>query len=419
MGGGSQRWYDWKDAPASDATGFHKNATPANGGAAGNEGCFFEPQVGVGPTQARGFVLPPGTMEWTHTWRTLSSIKGPALERLYSTDYNAALDTVATWRESKAGVPSHIAEEMEKFFAEEASLLPVTKLDVIHGGQPFGALHALVNPKEHKTPPSMYFDVEGSTGLNGQQAKGGAEVRPWLELLQDGTFSAETLSPNYVPLSYQTSKHWEAALAASAEKHGATHYHLFHMAVIAAERLDVPRAMELLEGSIKLQPTAIAYRCLAALGLDAVESWKNYQLAWEMAVMGEGEHTNTHAVMFQRQLAGEIALYLTTVSMLADHNVTYNGQPLSKTTMWKDLAEFLDKKVPTSAGCQNRGEHCDHDMIVFSRIYMNYQRDTVAGCEKMFDLMKTCESPRRQISRTSKPLASVYVPACLSSLGAR
>ena len=139
QGGGSQRWFDWKDAPASDATGFNPNAT--NGGAAGNTGCFFEPQVGVGPTQARGFPFPPGTMEWTHTWRTLHGLASDKVETLYGEDYQAALDVVGDWVElPEGGIPAATAESMDKFFREEASIMQVHKGDLLHSGQPYGVL---------------------------------------------------------------------------------------------------------------------------------------------------------------------------------------------------------------------------------------------------------------------------------------
>ena len=47
-GGGSQRWYDWKDAPPSPSG---SSKPRHNGGGTdhnkGDQGCFFEPQVGV------------------------------------------------------------------------------------------------------------------------------------------------------------------------------------------------------------------------------------------------------------------------------------------------------------------------------------------------------------------------------------
>ena len=227
-----------------------------------------------------------------------------------------------------------------------------------------------------------------------------AEIRPWMELLKDGTFSEATLSPTYVPLSYMVSSHWEELLEASVSEHGVTHVHLLHLGIIAAERLDLPRALDLLSRSVKQTPTAIAYRCLAALGLDSAASWGHYQSAWKLAVQQqEGQQLNDHArnttldenedlpLQLQRQLAGEIALWLTTVSMLADHNLTFNGNiPQS---MWPALDEFISTAVPAAPGCRDRGGFCDHDMIAFAVMHRSYQRGTVEGCKQTLEILET------------------------------
>jgi len=171
MGGGSQRWYDWKNAPASDATGFTANA--ANGGAPGDKGCFFEPQVGVGPTQAKGFPFPPGTLEWTHTWRTLHGLDSDTVDTLYGKDYQAALGAVHDWVESSNGIPSALADSMDKFFRDEASKIHVQKKDILHAGQPYGVLHSAMLKYRGadvtaRVPESMRFDDEDLT--DGQRA---------------------------------------------------------------------------------------------------------------------------------------------------------------------------------------------------------------------------------------------------------
>jgi hypothetical protein len=72
-GRGSQRWYFWEDAPASPVGG-QKDV-----GGCGDCGCFFEPQVGNGPTQATAGMEPltaGGTQEWTEYWRTMDELSG-------------------------------------------------------------------------------------------------------------------------------------------------------------------------------------------------------------------------------------------------------------------------------------------------------------------------------------------------------
>ena len=216
------------------------------------------------------------------------------------------------------------------------------------------------------------------------------EIRPWLELLESGTFSNDTLSPTYVPLSYMVTSHWEELLETSAKEHGETHVHLLHLGVIAAERLDVERALDLFTRSIKLVPTAIAYRCLAALALDPIESWGHYRSSWKLALQassGDG-HNLQHAMDLQRQLVGEMALFLTTVSMLADHNETFNNRTVSQ-SMWPDVDDLVGKLVPAAPGCRGRGVYCDHDMVAFAVMHRSYQRGTVEGCKQTLEILKT------------------------------
>ena len=57
------------------------------------------------------------------------------------------------------------------------------------------------------------------------------ETQPWLELLNDGTFSPETLKRT--PVSFQVDALWVAKLKDSAGKHGWTWLH--HLFVGTAE----------------------------------------------------------------------------------------------------------------------------------------------------------------------------------------
>ena len=91
-----------------------------------------------------------------------------------------------------------------------------------------------------------------------------AEAVPWLELLSAAqTFSNASLAVE--PQSYQVSFEWLDVLRASATKHSATWLHSLHMAVILIESGAVTEPLALLEESITLRPSAVAFRCLAVL----------------------------------------------------------------------------------------------------------------------------------------------------------
>lgn len=268
-GGNSQRWYDWKDAPPSP-TG--PDGPPSNGGGCGDCGCFFEPQVGVGPTQARGFPLPASTTrEWTHAWRPLASLhESPeSLADLYSSNHTAALRRIEAWSESSDGVPDVLFNSMETFFTEEVSRIAVSEADVLHVGTPYGALHEGMIGE--RMTPTMLFSVAPMAA---------PEVAPWLDLLVNGTFSSATLAEHRIPQSYMTTAQWEARLEHSVKAHGATFLHLLHLGVIAAERLDIPRAITLTEQSVADTPTAVGHRNLAVFYKDPAVQWRHFQKAW-------------------------------------------------------------------------------------------------------------------------------------------
>jgi hypothetical protein len=146
-----------------------------------------------------------------------------------------------------------------------------------------------------------------------------------------------------------------------------------HLGVIAAERLDVPRAVKYLAQSVQLRPTAIAHRSLAALGTDVAEQWAHYMTAWDLATSDSDSDPKVVGKL-QHQLAGEIALFATTVSALADANVTYNNATVE--ALWPALDTFLATAVPAAPGCSARGIHCDHDMVAFGYMFLN-----VAKCQ--------------------------------------
>eukprot|EP00038_Savillea_parva_P012091 m.202172 g.202172 ORF g.202172 m.202172 type:complete len:838 (-) comp21693_c0_seq1:299-2812(-) len=371
-GENSQRWYDGKDAPPSPSG----SDTPAhNGGGCGDCGCFFEPQVGYGPTQARGFEFPSqSTVEWTHAWRPMASLhhNGTALTKLYSRQYNEALDVVEDWSQSDAGVSDATFDTMESFFRTEASQITVHPSDLLHEGQPHGALHE--DMIGQRLTPTMLFTV---------RPEATAEAQPWLDVLHNGTFSSSTLTTGEIPLSYQTSSAWEDALEKSAAVHGDTYLHALHLGVIAAERLDLPRAIQLHQRSIDLHPTAMAHRNLAALGTDPAEQWMHFKTAWQLALRPPPAGADLEvALRLQVQLAGEMSLFATTVSALVDAKLS------NATVLWPELRDFL-ATLPNVPGCAHRGKHCDHDMVAFSAMFAAFAQKDAAGCATVLDVLGT------------------------------
>ena len=355
---GSQRWYFWEDAPASP------NGDGTNGGGCGDCGCFFEPQVGNGPTQARGGSHPftpngklnaHSSQEWTEYWRTMDTLSS-ADSTLYGAN-TGAVAAVRGWASADPTISKSARQDMEAFLQKLADQ-PVAKEDLLHVGHPYGALHAqLLKGTGTQTPKSMHFHVD---------PKYEDEVRPWQDLLRDGTFSAATLA-RPVPLSYMVTPKWDDLLERSAAEHGETWLHLLYQSAIAAERLDIPRARALIKKSIDLNQTAVAYRQMAVLMQNAIDPSPRIQVyaqAWKCALAGgscsPGAAQDPAATTLQWQLAGEYALFLNTFSQ------------------WDLLRELLES-LPAVPACAKRGKYCDSQMVAQSQVMLLNSTGTAAG----------------------------------------
>lgn len=105
------------------------------------------------------------------------------------------------------------------------------------------------------------------------------EVQPWLDLLQKGTFSAESLK--YLPLSYQTTDAWFDMISSSASK-GMTWLHALHIGINLAERGGVEAPRQYFQTSVDALKNPIAYRCLGVLSPNYETAWSYYDLAWSV-----------------------------------------------------------------------------------------------------------------------------------------
>jgi hypothetical protein len=109
----------------------------------------------------------------------------------------------------------------------------------------------------------------------------------WRELVENGTFSQQTLDSTRAPLSYAVDATWVARLEASAAAHGSTwlHYLLLSVAYAEAGELDRPRSY--LEAALAQGGGAarcpIIPRTLAVMKSDPEEAWPLMQQAWAIA----------------------------------------------------------------------------------------------------------------------------------------
>jgi tetratricopeptide (TPR) repeat protein len=227
-----------------------------------NRGDYLEIQGGVTPTQLQTRPLKAGaSVEWTECLSPFAMDPKAAHAR----DYFAACAAAGQVVDQR--VPDAALQDIDAFLSAQAAA-PVQTL--LQRGSGWGALHEKRTGR--RISSGLAFEGELSD-----------EEKPWAELLDKGTFSAETL--HQPPRSFNISDGWIALLRESARTHGATWLHHLHLGVADLEAGALAKAREHLRSSRALQENAAACRCLALLeehegNFDAARS--AYRQAWAL-----------------------------------------------------------------------------------------------------------------------------------------
>ncbi len=282
------------------------------------KGDYAELQTGPARTQMQNWPLPANSVkEWTDffkAWMPTDEEKA----QLQHKDYKKAVDATHEWLYSPKGVSKEKNAEMDAFFKTLADV-QVKEEDILFRGMPWGGLNELLRKKLGQDPvmaPGLVFPLDRED----------LEAKPWIELLEDGTFSAKTLAR--LPMSYQVSEEWRLVLEQSARKHGMTWLHALHLAIISTETglVDIPKQLFTL--SLDQRPNAIAARCMALLQNNPNDAYIWYRKAWNLAV---SDATEPSRVRLLRNLGAEITQFLQSLS----------GEE------WKvALANFVDQLKP-------------------------------------------------------------------------
>lgn len=304
-------------------------------------GDYAELQVGPAPTQMQTWPLPKNSkFEWTEFFKAWMP-DAKTISRLRGRDYDDALRATDSLINGPNGVSKQKFVEMDTFMKSIASK-EVKPGDIISQGMPWGALNEMLrawyNEPTPRMTPSAYFSLNA----------GDWEVRPWFELLQGGTFSAETLKR--LPISFQVHDLWRKVITDSANKYGMTWLHALHLGIIAMENGFVAEARALFEQSNKLKANPVAYRNLALLTKTADDAYPYFMKAWNMAVNNQEEPSRDRLVM---NLAAEIAMFLQTQS----------------DPKWRAvLADFIINRLDKAPNIPDRAKRTDQ--IITSRIYV-------------------------------------------------
>ena len=304
------------------------------------QGDYTELQVGPAPTQMQTFALPKdSSMQWTEWFKGFNGDTA----KLKSNEYSNALDHIDEWMRSNSGMPKSTLDDIDNVLKSLADK-PIAKEDILVHGSGWGALEEMRIAIE-----SGHYSYQLASGLNfelpnkDEDHQGYREIQPWLELLQKGTFSDDTL--NILPSSYQTTDAWMNLIQNSLDKYGETWLHNLHLGIGYTERGEVKRPLELFKKSIKLKETAVAYRNIAVLQSDVNNAWKYFQKAFDVAINSGGSTTNKGCPYYRstRNLVVEICNFL------------------QEQQWYNELKSFLDK-VPS--------EHTDLDLYLSSKAHV-------------------------------------------------
>ncbi len=227
------------------------------------EGAYIELQAGVAPTQNQEFLLGPGdTLAWTECIAPVQIEPDAG----HDIDYAVACDAMETV--ILDAVPDTVLAEKDAWLSRQVSV-PVDR--ILWRGSVWGALHEKLTGRSI----SMGLQFDAASVDEGAMA-------PWIELLEDGTFSAKTLSQ--MPTAWAVSDRWLRRIQESAEIHGTTWLHELFLGVCLLDRDQRAQAKEHFESSVKMQDNYLAHRHLALiheLDGNADAAWQAYARAWD------------------------------------------------------------------------------------------------------------------------------------------
>jgi len=187
-------------------------------------------------------------------------------------------------------------KDWDKFFEQYSTAAPS---EILVQGQPWGYLEEL--RLGHSLAPGLVFTAPEAGPLAAK------EVQPWVELVQTGQFSKETLSK--LPLSYQTTDAWLDILQLSAVKFGMTWLHALHIGIALTERGNVAEPILLFQQSMTLFPNPIAARCLAVLQSTSEAAWPFFQESWSLLHKSFKGDSDTY-FRITTNLVSEISFFL-------------------------------------------------------------------------------------------------------------
>ncbi|AZN41876.1 DUF5107 domain-containing protein [Paenibacillus albus] len=214
------------------------------------EGHYIEVQAGLAPTQLHGIEMPADSV-WDFT-QLIGGLSDADLDRVYQDDWELARQYV----ESRIG---DVLSEDDVYVAhaKHQALADRAPEELLHTGSGWGALERVRRASEGGRSIPRGFEFADETL--------GAQQQPWLTLLREGRLPLHEVDE--VPSSWMIQEEWMDKLSTSIRRPqggaGATWNAYLHYGVMLYERGQEEEAIEAWEASLRLAPSAWAYRNLA------------------------------------------------------------------------------------------------------------------------------------------------------------
>ncbi|MCW1924452.1 DUF5107 domain-containing protein [Luteolibacter arcticus] len=230
---------------------------------------YLEIQAGLAPTQQHTVPMPPHSeWNWTQAFGYLEA--DPV--KIHGADWSAA------WQAADAALKKKLhPEALDQMGAICAARVDSPPLEILSDGSGWAALE-LTRRLARGEPgfPAAFSFPESTLGMDQQR---------WLDLLETGMLPVQ--EPATPPGEWMIQPEWLAMLESSLETPANRHWFaLLQLGIMKIEGGDEAGATAAWEESIRLQPSAWAWRNLGALAVRRgvpAESLSSYRNAWDLA----------------------------------------------------------------------------------------------------------------------------------------
>jgi tetratricopeptide (TPR) repeat protein len=205
---------------------------------------YLEIQGGMAPTQGHGLRM-PGQTAWD--WVQVFGLFTGDPQQIHQTDYASAFGYVDEALRQRIS-----PESLENLRRECSTLAEKPAAKILQEGSGWGALELARrqnNPDEMRVPAVFDFPVRTLS----------VEQQKWLDLLQAEVFPEP--DPGALPGEWMIQAEWLDMLAKLPKKNW---FALLHEGVMRMEQFDLTGAVQAWEESVRIRPSAWAYRNLAA-----------------------------------------------------------------------------------------------------------------------------------------------------------